>query len=400
MNATLSAAPDSGRPRYLVLSAHDYRTPRRANIHFITDELAKRGDTRFFSLRYSRLSKMKGDARLPLDETANTVVRHKGVDCFLWRTAVHPFNTRRPWLRPVEDVMFRWYAANPPPTLVQWIQESDVIVFESGYAIAFIELAKRLNPRARLVYRASDGLSTINVASWIARTFDRVAPTLDAIALVSPAMAAEISSRDNVFHVGHGVDHNLDQLGDPSPYPEEGIHAVSVGSMLFDPDFFVVAGKAFPQVTFHVIGSGMGRHPDYPDNIVVYGEMKHAETIRYIKHARFGIAPYASEQVPDYLADSSMKLLQYDFFGLPAVCPHRVVGRYPSRFGYAPGDADGVIAAIGKALEAPRVRHRQCLGWAETTDRVLDPARYPETRMYAADEAPAQQAALHPAAAH
>jgi 2-beta-glucuronyltransferase len=383
VNAIRTDIPASRRPRYLVLSAHDYRTPRRANIHFITDELARRGQTRFFSLRYSRLSRMKGDMRLPLDGTANTIVEHNGVECYLWRTTVHPFNTRRPWLRPVEDAMFRWYASHPPSALVDWIQQSDVIVFESGYAVAFIELAKRLNPRARLVYRASDGLSTINVASWIERTFDRVAPTMDVIALVSPAMATEIASRDNVFHVGHGVDHNLEQLGDPSPYGE-GIHAVSVGSMLFDPAFFVVAGRAFPGVTFHVIGSGMGLHPDYGDNIVVYGEMKHAETIRYIKHARFGIAPYASEQVPDYLADSSMKLLQYDFFGLPAVCPHRVVGRYQARFGYTPGDAESVVAAISKAVEAPRVRHRQCLSWAETTDRVLDPAAYPETRIASA----------------
>ncbi|MEE7547189.1 glycosyltransferase, partial [Xanthomonas sp. Kuri4-1] len=379
-DASSSAAQAIRRPCYLVLSAHDYRTPRRANIHFITDQLARRGTTRFFSLRYSRLSRMKGDLRLPLDATANRVVQHNGVDCYLWRTAVHPFNTRRPWLRAVEDAMFRWYAAHPPKTLVRWIEEADVIVFESGIAVAFIELAKRLNPGAKLVYRASDGLSTINVASYIERTFARVAPRLDVIALVSPAMADEIHSEHNLYHVGHGVDHNLDQLGDPSPYGE-GVHAVSVGSMLFDPTFFVTASRAFPQVTFHVIGSGMGRHPDYGDNVVVYGEMKHAETIRYIKHARFGIAPYASEQVPVYLADSSMKLLQYDFFGLPAVCPNAVVGRYQARFGYTPGAPETVIAAIGRALEAPRVRYRQCLNWEETTDRVLDPAAYPETRL-------------------
>ncbi|HBK46227.1 MAG TPA: UDP-glucuronate--glycolipid 2-beta-glucuronosyltransferase [Xanthomonadaceae bacterium] len=398
MNAIPAHHDGAPRPCYLVLSAHDYRTPRRANIHFIADELAKRGTTRFFSLRYSRLSRMKGDLRLPLDETANTVVNHKGVDCYLWRTLVHPFNTRRPWLRPAEDALFRWYAAHPPATLVQWIKDADVIVFESGTAVAFIELARRLNPRARQVYRASDGLSTINVASYIERTFDRVAPSLDVIALVSPAMAEEIASVDNVYHVGHGVDLDLDRLGDPSPYAE-GIHAVSVGSMLFDPEFFVAAGKAFPQVTFHVIGSGMDRHPGYGDNVRVYGEMKHAETIRYIKHARFGIAPYASEQVPAYLADSSMKLLQYDFFGLPAVCPHRVVGAYPSRFGYTPGDAASVVAAVGMALQAPRKRYRQCLSWAETTDRVLDPAAYPETRL-AARAARPTAAAAQPVAQH
>jgi 2-beta-glucuronyltransferase len=89
-----------------------------------------------------------------------------------------------------------------------------------------------------------------------------------------------------------------------------------------------------------------------------------------------------------------MKLLQYDFFGLPAVCPHRVVGRYPSRFGYSPGDPEAVVAAIAQALDAPRARHRQCLTWAETTDRVLDPAGYPETRLAPRGEALAPPAAV------
>ncbi|SEK80686.1 2-beta-glucuronyltransferase [Pseudoxanthomonas sp. GM95] len=374
-------AGEKKKPRYLVLSAHDYRTPRRANIHFITDELAKRGTTRFFSLRYSRLSRMKHDMRLPLDETANTVVKHKGVECYLWRTLVHPFNTRRQWLRPVENTMFRMYARNPPDILKRWIRESDVIVFESGTAVAFIRLAQQLNPKARLVYRASDGLSTIEVAEFIAREFDDVCASLDAIALVSPVMADEINSQHNVYHVGHGVDPGLEEMGDPRPYPETGIHAVAVGSMLFDPEFFVQASQAFPEVTFHVIGSGRGAIPGYGDNVVVYGEMKHADVVRYIKHANIGIAPYSSEQVPAYLADSSMKLLQYDFFGLPAVCPHAVVGTYASRFGYTPGDADSIRDAIQLALEAPHVRYRECLDWRETTDRLLQPERYPETHL-------------------
>ena len=252
-----------------------------------------------------------------------------------------------------------------------------------GFTVAFIRLCKQLNPNARLVYRASDGLSTIEVAQYITREFDNVCGMLDAIALVSPVMAEEINSQHNVYHVGHGVDPGLDQLGDPNPYPDTGIHAVSVGSMLFDPTFIAQASHAFPQVTFHVIGSGQGRDPDYGDNVIVYGEMKHTDVVRYMKHARFGIAPYASEQVPAYLADSSMKLLQYDFFGLPAVCPHAVVGGYASRFGYTPGDAGSIRAAIEQALAAPHVRHRQCLDWPQTTDRLLEPERYPEIRVTA-----------------
>jgi len=368
------------RPVYLVLSAHDYRTPRRANLHFITDELAKRGTTRFFSLRYSWLSRMKDDIRLPLDDKANRVETHRGVECYLWKTPLHPFNTRRRWLRPLESVLFHAYARRPPAILKQWISEADVVIFESGLSVVFIELARRLNPGARLIYRASDALSTINVADHVRQRFDEVAKDLDAIVLVSRTMAEEMPDHGNLYQVGHGVDPGLDALGDPSPYGE-GIHAVAVGSMLFDPEFIAVASRAFPQVTFHVIGSGKGRMPGYGDNVQVYGEMKHTQTIPYIKHAAFGIAPYASQDVPRYLADSSMKLLQYDYFALPAVCPHAVVGGYPSRFGYTPGDEASIVAAIEGALRAPRTRSRQCLDWPATVDRVLAPEAYPETRL-------------------
>lgn len=366
--------------RFLVLSAHDYRTPRRANIHFITDELAQRGPTRFFSLRYSRLSRWNGDIRYALDARANAVESHRGVECFLWKPALHPFNTRRPWLRPLEDAMFRRYAQAPSPTLQAWLREADVVVFESGVAVVFAELARRLNPSARLIYRASDGLGAIDTARYVERTLARVAADFDAIALVSPAMADDIASRGNLFHIGHGIDPDLDRHADPSPFAG-GLHAVSVGSMLFDPVPIAVASRAFPDVTFHVIGSGQGRIQEYGDNVVVYGEMAHGDTLRYIKHAAFGIAPYAGERIPTYLADSSLKLLQYDYFALPAVCPDAVVGGYRSRFGYAPGDADSVVMAVRRALQAPRVRHRQCLSWPQTVDRLLQPQDYPELRL-------------------
>ena len=391
-----TAHGDTEPRRFLVLSAHDYRTPRRANIHFISDELVTRGQTRFFSLRYSRMSRWKKDNRLVLDARANTMERHGGVECFLWKTALHPFNTRRPWLRPLEYLMFRWYVRQAPPVLAKWMREAEVIIFESGTAVVFVELARKLNPSARLIYRASDSLSAIDTAAYVERSFARVAAGMDAIALVSPAMADEVASRHNLYHIGHGIDPGIDTLADPSPY-DAGLHAVSVGSMLFDPGAIATASRAFPQVTFHVIGSGRGSMPEYGDNVKVYGEMPHAQTLRYIKHASFGIAPYASDHMPAYLADSSLKLLQYDFFALPAICPHVIVGRYASRFGYTPGDEDSIIAAVHGALAAPRIRSRQSLSWSDTVDRLLAPERYPETRI--APDAGVRQPSAAPAGA-
>ncbi len=365
---------------FLVISAHDYRSPRKANIHFICEELAQRGTARFFSLRYSHLSRYTADPRLPIDERANRIEQHRGVECFLWKTPLHPFNTRRPLLRPVETLMFRWYVRAASPVLLRWIEDADVILFESGTAPVFFELARELNPAAKTVYIASDDLDTINSAEYVKHTFRRIAPSIDVIRLPSRALAAKIPSTDNLYFIPHGIDHGLAELGEPSPYGS-GTHAVAVGSMLFDPDFFISAAGHFPAITFHVIGSGHPRHPDYPENVVVHDEMPHAETVRYLKHAAFGIAPYRAAELPDYLADTSMKLIQYDFLGLPAVCPWTVVGDYDSRFGYSPNDESSIVAAIVAALHAPRRPSRRHPTWAEVADRVLAPTRFADTRM-------------------
>ena len=362
---------------YLLLTALDYRTPRKANIHFIADELVKRGKTRFFSLRYSRLSRFKADPRCEIDALSNRVELAKGVECFLWKTFVHPFNTRKRVLQSFENVWFQSYRAFRHPVLTQWLTEADVIFFESGTAPIFFDAACRLNPRAKKIYIASDDLQTINVADFVHRCFERAAPNMSALCLPSRSLADTMPATGNKYLVPHGLDHRIADQADPNPYPA-GKHAVSVGSMLFDPEFFRIAAAAFPDIQFHVIGSGHDQET-YPANVTVYAEMPFQETLRYIKHASFGIAPYRSNQVPRYLADTSMKLMQYEFFGVPAVCPHAAVGDSALRYGYQPGDAHAIESAIRAALSAPRGNPRRYLSWSEVTDRLIDPARYADT---------------------
>jgi 2-beta-glucuronyltransferase len=367
--------------RYLIITAHhDYRTARRSSVHFIADELARRGSVQFFSLRYSALSKHKREIRCGIDAQANRIERYHGVECFLWKTPIHPFNMRWRMLRPLEDAIFWLYKHLPSPVLSRWAKQADVIIYESGIAPIYFELAKRLNPAARHIYLGSDDLATINAAGYARENFARVAGKMDAICLVSARMADHIPNNGNLYCVPHGLDANLAQMGDPSPYGA-GRHAVSIGSMLFDPGFFEIASHAFPEIFFHVIGSGQARLPGYGKNVMVSGDMAYAETIRYIKHADVGIAPYISDNVPVYLTDSSLKMLQYDFFALPTVCPQAVTGDFPSRFGYTPGHAESIIHAMRAALQAPHERLRPILNWAEVTDRLLNPARFPETKI-------------------
>jgi 2-beta-glucuronyltransferase len=366
--------------RYLIVTAHhDYRTPRRASIHFIADELAKRGSVRFFSLRYSALSKHRNDIRSVVDAQANRVEHHNGVECYLWKTPIHPFNMRSKWLRPLENSLFWLYQHLPSPIFVKWAKQADVIIYESGIAPIYFARAKALNPAARHIYRGSDDLSTINVSAYAHAEFSRIAGQMDALCLLSKRMAENIAS-SNVYYVPGGIADDLDQFADPSPYGP-GLHGVSIGSMLFDSEFFVLASDLFPEVTFHVIGSGQPRADDYGRNVIVYGDMKYAETIRYIKHADFGIAPYIGDAVPAYLADSSMKMMQYDYFALPTVCPDSVTADYPARFGYTPGNRHSIRQAIRGALRRPHERTRQILNWSEVSDRLLNPADFADTHI-------------------
>lgn len=381
MTESFDSAKPLGNENFLILSAHDYRSPRKANLHFITSELVKRGPTRFFSLRYSLLSKRTADPRLSLDAEANKIGTHQGVECYLWKTLIHPFNTRRKWLRPLESLMYYWYSRGHNAVLRKWISEATVIVLESGIAPIFFDLIKSLNPNAKILYRASDALETINVANYIHQTFARVAGQLHTIALPSKAMADAIPSKHNLAFVPQGIDHSVTEKADPSPYGP-GIHAVSVGSMLFDASFFVLASKRFPDITFHVIGSGQGEEPGYGENVKVYGEMPFAQTLRYIKHAQLGIAPYSSNNLPAYLRDTSMKLIQYAFFEIPAICPFFIAADYPNRFGYEIGNEETIVEAINRALTPSTAIVRQhVLSWNEVTERLLTPKLFRDTEI-------------------
>src|SRR5450631_3492323 len=113
---------------FLLISSHDYRSKRKANVHFIIRELARHGKARFFSIGFSALSLLKSDPRSSLWSRANYIESHEGIDCYLWRTLLHPINLRRSWLAPLERLGFKTYMHFAAPVLKRWIMESGTIV--------------------------------------------------------------------------------------------------------------------------------------------------------------------------------------------------------------------------------------------------------------------------------
>jgi 2-beta-glucuronyltransferase len=194
------------------------------------------------------------------------------------------------------------------------------------------------------------------------------AALIDSARIPSPDLAPEIPHGIVCHYVPHGIDKTRFKNIGPSPFAPGSVNAVSVGSMLFDPSFFETAGPLFPNITFHVIGSGYAG--EGPDNVRYCPEMPFEKTLPFLKHSAFAVAPYGPGVAP-YLTHTSMKLMQYNYLGIPAVCPQVVAGTGFGRFGYDPKKPQTIMRAIENALENRDFVPQPQLDWKQVTERII-----------------------------
>lgn len=362
----------------IISSVHDPRMKRRGSIQAIADTLCRMGfDTTFLSIRFSPISLFKGDLRSSLWREANRYGKAGDLKCYLWRTPFHPFTSSsdlgRKAMEPVHNLYERW----PNEDVDAMIKAADLIIVESGLGVALAPRIRRLNKSARLIYRAADTLDTIGAHPHLQALLEQNKDRFDYFCLLGRKMAPQFAwARERTFYVGQALDpHDFEDPGE-SPYDHDNV-AISVGSMLFDADFFEVATALFPELEFIVIGCGQALPARA--NLTVLPEMKFRDTIPYIAHARVGLAPYRIASSAAYLSESSLKLTQYAHLRLPAVCPHFAVGAFPHRFGYTPGDANEIEHAISGALADDFTEPARTLTWPDAVERMLDPARFPDT---------------------
>jgi 2-beta-glucuronyltransferase len=350
---------------------------RRGSIQALASAMARMGHTvTFISVRFSLLSLIKGDSRNFLWRKASRPEWVDGVLCYLWFTTVHPFQARNRTLELLLRPHYWLHKRLKNGFLDDSFRDADFIVIESGQGILFAERARRMNPRAKIIYRASDKLSTIGASEMLQAELEKSADAFDWFCLLSADMADEFAwARERTFYVPLGIDPDEYRDNGPNPYVAPA-NAVSVGSMLFDPRFFQTAASLFPAIEFHVIGCGTKF--DAPPNVKFYDEMAFKDTLRYIEHASFGIAPYRDVDGAGYLATSSLKLKQYEYMGIPAVCPFFAVGQSSNRFGYAPADQASIEHAIGLALNSVFVAIQPPMNWQDVARRLLDPQDYPD----------------------
>ncbi len=361
--------------RFLFLSTHAFLpVTRKTSVHFVTEALAARGhEVDTISVGFSYLTALKRPA---LYAGLSAEQRNRFVETAPRRRSaaylppLHPFSSRSAALNSVNALLFPLYGNLPPAFMRAAIRKAEVVVIESGTAIAFFDAVRRINPAARTLYFKRDRLDSVGASGYLQRLERRIAPQFDRVIVPTAAMAAGLPQTSRIVAVPQGIDKGVFDACTASPYAAGTRNGVSVGNMLFDADAVRAMAAANPGVGLHLFGAGISG--PFPPNVRLYGERAFADIVPYIKFADFGIAPYRLTERERYLAESSLKLQQYAYCMLPVLAPEMLAAARGNLVGYDPaGEADWA-GRVEEAVARPHdpAWRENILSWDEVAARI------------------------------
>jgi 2-beta-glucuronyltransferase len=366
-------------PRSAVLFTQQFvgRGTRKTGMVFWAETLAALGwKTSVVTTQVSWLSRLLNRQRLagvPAGEINAWVPRGKNLEGFIWVPLVHPVGTRWPLVNALTSPLAALFARLLPKEIRSSVAEADLIVIESCAAAVLFPALKRLAPRARIVYCASDRLGAVGMHPVIQRALDRTQGQYDLIRVPSPSMLADFASSSRTAYIPHGVARaSFDRTRD-NPYRQGSRNAVVGGDMAFDLSSVTAAVKAFPDVNFHFFGKMVIGELEREPNVVLHGEVPFETLIGFLQHADVGVAPYVEKPGLNYLAESSLKLAQYAYCRLPTIAPAFAAGSRSNIVPYDPADPPSAAASMAKALKMDRARidRSDVIDWDTVIERVL-----------------------------
>lgn len=358
--------------KIVLVTGHDYDSPRKTGFHFWANILAERGHEVFFlTVGQSKLTPLIGNHKV-FDPPYNCWVTKKPrVQKFVWMPLFHPFRLKFDFLTKIFSPFFSYlYAKMLPYAFEEKIRGADTIIVEVGAGLILVQRLRKLCPNARFIYTVSDRLSTLNAHPCVVDDEESALPHFFRIRVPASIMLEDYKYFPAVY-IPQGIDKEVFEKKHPNPY-KQNKNAISVGDMLFDPRAIEIMAGKFPDWTFHVFGRKANLQDKRP-NVIVYGEKPFDEITPYIQHADIALAPYKFEESAAYLAQSSLKMLQYTFCRLPIVAPTFAAQGRDHAIGYVPDDEQSIVTAFEKAVTYDResIIVDDVLDWNQVIDRMM-----------------------------
>ncbi|MBN1237505.1 MAG: hypothetical protein JXB36_03335 [Gammaproteobacteria bacterium] len=367
----------------VVITNHFMNSRRRANIHWLVREFARRGwRVRVLVTGMSRLARLRGDRRaaylLPeMRRGFQAVAPDIHQSCLF--TTFHPFNARHALANSALAPFARIY---PKLALHAAAREAarsaDIVMFESGLPLLFVDEVARLNRTARLIYRVSDDVRHLRCHPAVVRAEEAHASKFDCISVVSETLVPRFEGCAQVLT--HPQALALDVLSRPfeSPYPERApgvLRLLSVGSSFFDYPALRSVIEGMPDHQLYVVGQLKGTVAS-ARNVRCLGELAFEDTLAYMAHCDVALALYDDRIVNESLAQSSSKIAQYLYFAKPVVTTGRVAraSSAPGLIGYDDATPEALADAVTRAtaLIGTLPSREPAVTWEGMVDEMLD----------------------------
>jgi len=337
--------------KILFISGHLYMSKRHANFHHITKACAENGNEVTFCTVPNSLSTL-------LKQNHNQTERFKS---YLY--AFFPKKVDNIKVSSYVSLMYPLNKSSKLNSLFMWLlqhgysktfnTEYDVVVIENGVSLLLFDKLKRLNPKAKFVYRVSDPIKKDNGWQGFLEYENRVIQQFDVIStpasLITKRLLEQYPSAKIKTHY-HGIDKNflLESFPDPyEQYPKNVKHFIFVGASKMDFEFLKIASNVSNNYLFHIIGPF--KEIIKNDNIIYYGEIQFEKTIPFIKHADICMQTLVKFPYSE-LYERTLKFTQYSFFEKPILAPEHMRLKDKNVFSYINTDAS-IKNAIEKSLE-------------------------------------------------
>jgi 2-beta-glucuronyltransferase len=345
--------------RALVFSFHSLGFGlRKSTVVFLAEGLAELGwRVDLVTVQLSLLSQIARVPRLTCvpRHLRNSWREHTPlISNFVWVPAIHPATSRFGFIDRLVTPLYRLYPYLLPEAIRQKARSADLIVIENSSATLLYPKLKRLSPNAKFVYCAIDSMEAIGMHPVIQEIENKTAADYDLFTSPSKILLEAYPRSVKKYFLPQGLNKGLFDLPIATPFEDVGPHAVVAGDMMFDRVSFEMMVRNFPKITFHAFGCvDLGDLDRYP-NLIYHGEVPFETLRNYIVHADIGIAPYLDRPDVYYLCESSLKLVQYTYAGLPILAPYFCKAGRDHIKDYRPGEEDSIVGAIEEALRFDR----------------------------------------------
>ena len=354
---------------------------RKTDIHFLAEALSRRGwTTNIVTVGQSLAKQLLRPSIARLARSVRPADAQQPVGGYVARELIHPLSGAAAWLELASAPLLVSYGRSLDRRLHNLVERADLVVIEAGYPSLYHAALSRAAPGARFACFLNDDLAVVGFRRAVVARALAAMPKFHLVRVPAQALLGYLPDGCRAVLIPHGVEKHLFDQSWRSPYRRGRRNVVSVGNMLFEAEVVRAMAQHRPDVDFHVIGAHLA--DPLPANIIRHGELAFERAVPFIKFADAGLAPYRRHAGASYLADSSMKLLQYSYCGLPLLLPDHLPTRQRRAFSYAPSDRSSIGRALDRALGcggAP-VAAADILDWSEIAERILEEAFYPCNR--------------------